>query len=261
VIHALIADDEDLAREGIRLLLAEETDFHVVAETANGPDTVEAIRAWQPDLVFLDVQMSVFDGFEVLERAGVAHLPVVVFVTAYDEYAVKAFEAQAIDYLLKPLSHTRFQEALKRVRGRFADDGHLELGQRQLMEVLDSRDSSPSPEARGRGTDQRKYLQRFVVRDRNRFLLLRADKVERIESAANYVELHVQGCSHLIRMTMAELEDRLDPTQFVRIHRSAIVNIDQITEVRAELHGDFTVMLRDGTALRMGRGFRNRLLP
>lgn len=260
MIRALVADDEDLAREGIRVLLAEETDIKLVGETANGPDTVDAIKKRVPDLVFLDVQMPGFSGFEVLDRAGDVHLPVVIFVTAYDQYAVKAFDAHAIDYLLKPLSHSRFQEALKRVREQLADEGHLERSQNRLLEVLDSR-STLSAESAHQRTNRATYLQRFVVKDRGRFLLLRADKVEWIESAANYVELHAQEHSHLIRMTMAELEDRLDPVQFARIHRSTIVNIDHVKEIIAEWHGDFTVVMLDGTSLRMGRAFRNRLLP
>ena len=260
MIRALVADDEDLAREGVRVLLADEADIQLVGETVNGPDTVDAIRNQTPDLVFLDVQMPGFNGFEVLELAADVHLPVVIFVTAYDRYAVKAFDAHAVDYLLKPLSHARFQEALKRVREKFADEGHLERSQRRLVEVLDSRGSLSSESHDSRTNEQRHYLQRFVVKDRSRFLLLRADKVKWIESAANYVELHTHGASHLLRTTMADLEARLDPTQFARIHRSTIVNIDQVAEIRSELHGDFTVVLHDGTRLRMGRGFRARLL-
>jgi two-component system LytT family response regulator len=259
LIRALIADDEELARDGLRILLSEETGIQLCGETANGPDTVEAIRMQVPDLVFLDVQMPGFDGFEVLQRAGVSHLPVVVFVTAYDLYAVKAFDAHALDYLLKPLSHSRFREALKRVKERFADEGDLELAQRRLVEVLDSRERRPAPKSEGH-QNQSNYIRRFVVKDQDRFLLVRADKVLWFESAANYVELHIQGSSHLIRMTMADLENRLDPVQFTRIHRSTIVNVDQVKEILPAWHGEYTVRLLDGTALQMGRKFRSRLL-
>jgi two-component system LytT family response regulator len=260
VIRALVADDEDLAREGIRVLLRNEKDIHLIGETANGPDTVEAIRSLTPDLVFLDVQMPGFNGFEVLERAGDVHVPLVIFVTAYDRYAVKAFETHAVDYLLKPLSVARFQATLKRVREKAADDSTLEREKRGLVDVLNSRGTFRN-EFDDSQSDREKYLQRFVVKDRNRFLLLRADAIEWIESAANYIELHTKGRSHLVRMTMAEVENRLDPAQFTRIHRSIIVKIDEVSEIFPESHGDFTAVLHGGTRLRMGRAFRARLLP
>jgi two-component system LytT family response regulator len=258
VIRTLIADDEELSREGIRLFLQREGDFEICAEAVNGPETVAAIRSQRPDLIFLDVQMPGFNGFEVLERAGVAHLPVVVFVTAFDAYAVQAFDAHAVDYLLKPFTNARFREALKRVKDRLTNEPDLELGHRRILDVLDSREAREVEVSR---TGQHAYLKRFVVKAQNRYLFLKAEQIEWIESAANYIELHVSGHSHLARMKMGDVEDKLDPAQFVRIHRSTMVNIDYVREVVAESNGEYTVVLADGTSLRMSRSFRSRLLP
>jgi two-component system LytT family response regulator len=259
VIRTLVVDDEALAREGVRNHLAGEPDFEVIGEASDGPTAVAAIRSLLPDVVFLDVQLPECDGFEVLELVGHTHLPVVVFVTAYDRYAVKAFDTHALDYLLKPVTDRRFCEALQRLRVLFLDHGGLESAQRRLASALDAARTSW-----GHGVDTHpnapNYTRRFVVRDRRRFLFVKAADVDWFTSAANYVELHTAGHAHLIRMTMGELEEKLDPSQFVRIHRSTIVNIDHVKEVRSHEHDEYMVMLLDGTALRMGRNYRHRLL-
>jgi two-component system LytT family response regulator len=239
MIRALIADDEPLAREGIRARLADQPDIDVVGEAADGVEAVEAIAKLSPDLLFLDVQMPGIDGFEVLRRLRVA-VPAVVLVTAYDRHAVKAFEAQALDFLLKPINNARFVEVLGRVRRSLA---------------------SPAQPRPPRPESSSAHLTRFPVKDRERFLLLKPEEVDWIHSAANYAELHARGRSFLVRMTMSELEERLDPAQFVLIHRSTIVNVDRVTEIQPEYHGEFQVVLQDGTRLRLSRRYRDRLLP
>ena len=239
MIRTLIADDEPLAREGIRARLADQADIDVVGEAADGVEAVEAIETLSPDLLFLDVQMPGIDGFEVLRRLRAA-VPAVVLVTAYDRHAVKAFEAQALDFLLKPISTARFIEVLGRVRRSLAAPA----------EARSPRLASPSA-----------HLTRFPVKDRERFLLLKPEEVEWIHSAANYAELHARGRSFLVRMTMSELEERLDPARFVRIHRSTIVNVDRVAEIQPAYHGEFQVVLQDGAKLRLSRRYRDRLLP
>lgn len=259
MIRTVVVDDEALARVGIRSRLSGQHDFEVIGEACDGPSAVASIRSLVPDLVFLDVQLPEYDGFRVLELVGSAHLPVVVFVTAYDRYAVKAFDTHALDYLLKPVSDERFCEALKRVRDLVVDNGGLEHTQSRLARALDSVHVTA-----GRGTDTQSngdgYVRRFVVRDRRRFFFVKANDIDWFTSASNYVQLHTAGHSHLIRMTMGELEEKLDPVQFARIHRSIIVNIDHVKEVRSHEHDEYIVMLLDGTCLRMGRTYRHRLL-
>ena len=279
MIRVLVVDDEPLAREGIKVRLEREADMEVVGEAADGPEAVAAITTLHPDLVFLDVQMPGMDGFEVVERVAGVHLPVIVFATAYDEYALRAFEVHALDYLLKPVTARRFEEALRRARTEVGRGMERET-HRRLVELLDAWRSAatvsaathalppeppqqqqpppPAPQAlHGGGA----YLTRLVVRDGERFLLLRAEEIDWVESAANYVRLHARGTSYLVRATMAELERRLDPSRFTRIHRSTIVNTDRIREIRPEWHGDFDVVLTTGKALRLSRSYRDRLLP
>jgi two-component system LytT family response regulator len=259
VIRALIVDDEVLAREGIRVRLKDENDIEIVGEAADGPNAVRAIKKLTPDLVFLDVQVPGFDGFEILERVSGEYLPAVIFVTAYDKYAVKAFEAKALDYLLKPISRKRFQEAVGRVRSMLATEEALETAHKSLIELLQARVKGAQ---KGGPTDRsRAGALRLVVKDRHRFLLIKADEVDWVESAANYIDVHARGRSFLLRMTMHALEEKLDPVQFARIHRSTIVNVDKIREINTSCsHGDFDVLLDDGTTLRLSRAYRDRLL-
>lgn len=259
MIRTLVVDDEALARLGLRCRLAAESDFDLVGEASDGPGAVESIRSLQPDVVFLDVQLPECDGFRVLELAGSEHLPVVVFVTAYDQYALKAFDTHALDYLLKPVSDQRFTAALNRVRDLLIDRNGAERTQTRLANALDSLE--PTVVRRTDAViDSHGYMQRFVVRDRNRFFFVKASDVDWFASASNYVELHTDSHAYLIRMTMGELEEKLDPAQFARIHRSAIVNIDRVKEVRSHEHDEYAVVLRDSTVLRLGRTYRHRLL-
>jgi len=246
-IRTVIADDEPLAREGLRLRLAAEPDVTVVGEAADGNEAVEAIARLKPDLVFLDVQMPGRDGFEVLDAVSSVHLPVVVFVTAYDQYALQAFDAHAVDYLLKPPTEERFRLALDKARG------HLALGAgpmaARVAELLDR--------LRARGG---RYPARLTVRDGERFLLVRVAEIAFVESEGNYVCLNTKDGRFRMRSTLAALLARLDPKQFARIHRGTLVNLDVVREIRPGAHGDFDVLLRTGKTLRMSRSYREGLL-
>lgn len=243
MLKALIVDDEELAREGIRMMLDRESDLEVVGEAADGPSAAEAISRLTPDIVFLDVRMPGFDGFSVLEKLGSTHHPQVIFITAYDQYAVKAFEANALDYLLKPINSGRLSDAVRKARMNLAQPA----GQIETAEVRPIRFA-----------DMRRTI---VVKDRDRFLVVKTNEVDWFESAANYVELHTHRRSFLVRITMNELQTQLKGTSFVRIHRSTIVNLDRVTEIRPSPHGDFQVHLHDGHVLRLSRAYRDQLLP
>ena len=254
MIRTLIVDDEPLAREGLRLWLEVEPDVEIVGEAADVVSAAQAIRDHKPDLVLLDVQMPAGDGFEVLEKVAEDHLPLVVFVTAHDEHALRAFDAHALDYLLKPVSEERFREAIRRVRNALGGERgrRLEESGARLATALDARD--------GRLAAQAAPLSRLVVRDRDRYHLVHVDSVDWISSAQNYVEVHAGASVHLVRETIADLAARLDPARFVRIHRSTIVQLDRIREIVPNAHGDFDVVLRDGTVLRMSRTYRAAVL-
>jgi two-component system LytT family response regulator len=242
-IRALIVDDEPLAREGIRIRLAREPDIAVIGECSNGRQAVTAIERDSPDLVYLDVQMPRLDGFGVIAAIGARRMPQVIFVTAYDEHALRAFEVHALDYLLKPIDGARFREALARARSRRRDHGLQE----QLRALLASIKL------------EEKYLARLSIRTGGRILFLGVDEIDWIEAADNYVLVHAGRNSHLLHTTMNSLEGRLDPGAFLRIHRSTIVNLQRIKELHPMFHGEYRVILKDGTELASGRSYRNKL--
>jgi two-component system LytT family response regulator len=244
-LRTLIVDDEPLARERMRSLLEAEADITIVGECRDGREAVDAIKRESPDLVFLDVQIPELDGFQVLAAIAGDKAPAIVFVTAYDQYALQAFEVHAVDYLLKPFDEDRFRRALDRAREAVTrDKGDLSEKLLSLLQEL------KAPHG---------YIERLVVKSAGRLFFLRTDEIEWVESAGNYVCLHVRGESHLLRETMTGLEARLDPARFVRIHRTAIVNIDQIKELQPLFHGEYQVVLRDKTELTLSRGYRDRL--
>ena len=247
-MRAIVADDEPLARQGIQLHLRRHPHVSVVAEARDGEEAATLIAEHKPDLVFLDVQMPGMDGFEVLDTVAPTYLPVVLFVTAHDQYALRAFDVHAFDYLLKPFSPERFDDALLRAEKEIASRD-ADQTRRRLLKLLAAR-AAVSP-----------YLKRFIVRRGERYLLVRADDVHSFEAHGNYIKLRTSEGSHMLRMTMAELERKLDPARFARIHRSTVVNIEQIKEITPAWHGDFEVHLADGQRLRLSRNFRERLLP
>lgn len=248
--RVVIADDEPLARERLRELLAERAEVEVVGEARDGEEALRVVQETAPDLLFLDVQMPGLDGFEVLAELG-PRPPAVVFVTAFDHYAVRAFEVDAVDYLVKPFNRARFEAALSRaLAGRAPTAEEL----RALLERL--RPELVRPE--------RGYQTRFVVRSADEIQFVRAADVTWLEASGNYVRLHgvrLHGAAgpHLLRATLRELEARLDPEHFVRVHRSAIVAIDAIAKLEPHFHGELVLSLRDGTRLTSSRSYSARL--
>jgi two-component system, LytTR family, response regulator len=246
-IRALIVDDEPLARERLRALLADRPAITVVGESANGRDALETIRAHRPDLVFLDVQMPDLDGFGVLEALDERERPVVIFVTAYDRYALRAFDVHALDYLLKPFDRARFERALRRAE--------TELRERRARPPDDDRMSALLDDLRR----DRRRPRRIVVRSGGRIFFVNVSEIDWIEAAGNYVKLHVGRASHLLRDTMKKLEADLESAGFVRLHRSTMVNADRIKELQQTADGDWDVVLKDGTRLGAGRDADARL--
>jgi two-component system, LytTR family, response regulator len=242
-IRVLIVDDEPLAREGIRTRLANEPDIDVIGECSNGRQAVTVIERESPDIVFLDIQMPKLDGFGVIATVGVRRMPQVIFVTAYDEHALRAFEVHALDYLLKPIDGTRFLEALTQARCRIR--AH-EL-QTQLHALVESIKL------------EKKYLSRLSIKNGGRILFLDVDEIDWIEAADNYALVHAGRDSHMLHTTMNNLEDRLDPSAFLRIHRSTIVNLQRVKELHPLFHGEYAVILKDGTQLASSRSYRNKL--
>jgi two-component system, LytTR family, response regulator len=243
-IRTLVADDEPLARERIVTLLRDEPDVELVAEVQDGASAAEAIRRLSPDLVFLDIQMPAGDGFAVLEELNGARQPMVIFVTAYDAHALRAFDVHALDYLLKPFDRERFRRALGRAREELAQ---AESG-RLAREVLAQRQAE-HPTRRSR----------IVIKGNGRVFFLPTRDIDWVEAAGNYLKLHVNGDGHMIRQTMAAMEAELDPELFVRIHRSTIVNIDRIKELQPLFNGEYLVILKSGARLTLSRGYREKL--
>jgi two-component system LytT family response regulator len=243
-IRTLIADDEPMARRGVRLLLERDTDIEVVGEATGGVEAADLILRLRPDLVFLDVQMAGCDGFEALLRVGPDAAPVVVFVTAYDEYALRAFEFNAVDYLLKPYDDSRFAAALERARA---------LVVRKRSSGVDDRLTRLIEHLEGEGRD------RILLKSSGEIIFLKTSEIDWIEAEGDYVKFHVTGRTHLMRGTMASLETQLDPARFIRIHRSTIVNIDRLRKLSPSFEGEYAVILHDGTKLRLSRGYHDRI--
>jgi two-component system LytT family response regulator len=254
LIRTLIVDDEPAARAALQSLLAADREIEVIGECADGRAAVERIEREHPDLVFLDVQMPGLSGFDALGRLDLAELPEVVFVTAYDEYALRAFEVHAADYLLKPFSDDRFHLALTRAKQQVHRRrlGHLNDRLVMLLDTVGRSGMAGSPAAG-------QYLRRFVIKSGGRATILAVRDIDWIEAEGDYVKLHTGKTSHLLRETMKRIEARLDPVRFVRIHRSTIVNIERIKEIQPFFHGEYVVLLHDGTSLKLARGYRQHL--
>ncbi|HVU34426.1 MAG TPA: LytTR family DNA-binding domain-containing protein [Opitutaceae bacterium] len=241
-MKAVIVDDEPLARERIRTLLAAEPDVQLAAECASGAEAVTAVRRHGPDVIFLDVQMPEMDGFEVL-RALAAPLPIVIFVTAFDEHAVRAFEAQALDYLLKPFKPARFRAALARAREQLSRRQPDEIT-RRLMALLETRNETAP------------HLTRIPVRERDKMRFVKTSDIDWLEASGNYVIVHAGRENHVLRETLTALENQLSPREFLRLSRSAIVNLDRVRQVEPAFNDEHVVVLADGTRLPLTRGLR-----
>jgi two-component system LytT family response regulator len=245
-LTALLVDDEPLAREGLRMLLCLDPEVSAIHEAKDGREAVRLISETRPDLIFLDVQMPEMDGFSVVREIGPNRMPVVVFVTAFDQYAIQAFEINAVDYLLKPVTEARFQQALERAKTRLrlrpADESN-----RQILSLLET---IAAPH---------RYLKRLAVRSSGKTVFVDVEDVDWIEAAENYAQLHVGRAGHLLHVTMNTIEKSLDPQIFVRIHRSIIVNVKCIKELQPAMHGEYVVTLKDGVRLQSGRAYNEKL--
>jgi two-component system, LytTR family, response regulator len=237
-IRTIIADDEELARRGLRVLSQRSADLDVVCECRNGRETVEAIRRYQPDLVFLDVQMPGRTGFDVINAITDIKRPHIVFVTAYDKFALRAFEVHALDYLLKPVNEERFDAALAHVREALSLAADKDIAQRVRMVAADL----PAAD-------------RLAIKDKGRIVVVRVAEIDWIEASGDYVSIHVGGKTWLMRETIAAIELRLALSGFVRIHRSVLVNVDRVAELRPQDKGEYAVLLRDGTELKLTRSY------
>jgi two-component system LytT family response regulator len=244
-LTVLLVDDEPLAREGLRMLLALDPDVAAILEARNGHEAVSAIRERRPDLVFLDVQMPEMDGFQVVREVG-AQMPAVVFVTAHDKYAIQAFETNAIDYLLKPITEERFAKALARVKGRLGSNTADETS-RQILYLLET---VAAP---------KRYMKRLAVHVAGKTVFVEVADIEWIEADQNYVQVHAGRAAHLLHVTMTALEKSLDPEMFLRIHRSAIVNVGRIAALQPAMHGEYVVTLSSGVRLQSGRMYSEKL--
>jgi two-component system LytT family response regulator len=246
VIRALIVDDEPLARQRLRELLTRFDDVECIGEAVDGKTAVNAIDTLRPDLVFLDVEMPGKDGFAVLEALDPDRLPAVIFVTAYDQYAVRAFEFHALDYLLKPFDQERFDKALARAVANIQADKSENLTER-ILKTLEEMKARPV------------HLERLVIKMNGHVFFVKTEEIDWLEAEGNYVRLHAGKESYLLRDTISALEAQLDPRKFVRVHRSAIVNIDRIQELQPWFHGEYRILLGEGVQLTLSRSYRERL--
>ncbi len=245
-IRTVIVDDEPLARERLRKLVSNEEDLELIELCKNGQEAIDHLRKEPPDLLFLDIQMPEINGFEVLKQINYEHIPCIVFVTAYDEYALRAFEVNALDYLLKPFDQQRFKKAVARVRNQLKGRSQNQLDTR-LTKLVNSLDKNSS------------YLDRIMIKANGRVYFVKTDEIDWIEAAGNYLKLHCGNKNHMIRETMSNMEEKLDPDQFFRIHRSIIVNIEKIKELQPWFHGDYMITLLDGQKLTMSRNYKELL--
>lgn len=247
-MKALIIDDEPLARQRIRMLLEEEKDVQLIGEFQNGKEALPPIQEHKPDLIFLDVQMPEMDGFQMLSQLSKEDLPIIIFTTAYDQYALQAFEIHAIDYLLKPFKPARFKEALQHAREHQNNRTSKDVSNKLQALLAATQTSEPKQ------TD--KYLQRLTVKSEEKITLVKTADIECIESAGNYVVAKVGNENHILRESLSSLEQNLDPSHFIRISRGAIVNLEFVRELSVMFKGEYAVILKDGKELTMTRGIR-----
>lgn len=246
-IKTIIVDDVELARERVRILL-DDTEIEIIAECENGREAIEAIQDLKPDLVFLDVQMPKIGGFEVIETIGVEKMPTVIFITAYDEFALRAFEVNAIDYLLKPFDEERLAKAVARAKREIKRQEPSDDIEEKLRKLLNEVKAEPQ------------YLKRIPVKSTHGTNLVLTEEIDWIASAGHYVELHVGSETHLIREKLSLIETRLDPKNFMRIHRSTIVNLDRIKSLHPLFNGDHIIILKNGRELNLSRTYYEKLM-
>ena len=258
-IRTLIVDDEPLARRGLQIRLEKFDDISVVGECRNGREALEAIAEKSPDLVLLDVQMPGMSGFDVLQKLSGADMPVVIFVTAFDEYAVKAFEANALDYLLKPINDERLAESIKRLRSGFADRAASRHQEKLLKLVCDLTGKHLTLEAalaKANGAEA-PFVRTLAIQDGRDTNCIDVDTIDWIDAAGDYMCVHIEGTTHILRGTMKRLEQLLDPDTFVRVHRSAIVNRHRVRSLRAHRNGEYFLRLSCDHQLKLSRKYKS----
>lgn len=262
-LKTIIVDDESLARRGLKHRLKDVNDVDIVAEAANGREALKLIRERSPDLVFLDIQMPGMDGFDVLRALEPGELPAIVFVTAFDDYAIKAFEAHALDYLLKPIEDSRLAEALDRVREHRERKRAVEH-RKSLLELVGQITGQPirsMHDLAARGVDRlkRKEAPKLAIRDGGRTTWVKQEDIEWIDAAGDYMCVHAEGETYIMRMTMKQLEKELDPDILQRIHRSTIVNVNRVREMQAHINGEYFLTLNGGHTVKLSRSYKEKL--
>lgn len=258
-IRALVVDDESLARKALRAMLRDDPEVEVIAECRNGREAIAAIREQSPDVVFLDIQMPETDGFQVIEEVGVERMPVIVFVTAFDKHALRAFEANALDYLLKPFDHDRFSAALQKAKTQVRQRkiGAISENLFSLLQDMNFKTNDSPPSANQTG--QAEPFDRVLIKAGGRIYFLRTEEIDWVEAEGDYLSLHAGGKTHLIRETMGDFNAKLDSRKFLRIHRSAIVNIERIKDIQPLFKGDYIITLISGKRLNSSRSYRHHL--
>jgi two-component system LytT family response regulator len=263
-IRALVVDDESLAREALLVMLNDDSEMEIIGECRNGKEAVTVIRHQSPDIVFLDIQMPEMDGFQVVEEVGATRMPVTIFVTAYDKYALRAFEAHALDYLLKPFDHDRFNTALQRAKtfvrqqklGEISDSLFALL---QDMKLKTGESLAATDDKHPGSAAQKEPIDRVVIKSSGRIYFLKIEEIDWVGGAGDYLSLHSGNQTHLIRETMGNFQTKLDSQKFLRIHRSTIVNIERIKDIQPLFKGDYVITLTSGIRLKASRGYRREL--
>ncbi len=263
-LRALVVDDESLAREALLVMLGGDPEIEVIAECRNGREAVTVIREQSPDVVFLDIQMPEMDGFQVVEEVGATRMPVTIFVTTYDKHALRAFEAHALDYLLKPFDHDRFDTALQRAKTfvRQRKLGEISESLFAVLQDLKSKTGQSPSETDNRKPERAAHqgpIDRVVIKSGGRIYFLKTEEIDWVEGAGDYLTLHSGSQAHLIRETMGNLHAKLDPQKFLRVHRSTIVNIERIKDILPLYKGDYVITLTSGVSLKASRGYRHEL--
>jgi two-component system LytT family response regulator len=260
-LHALIVDDESLARKGLRMRLEQIPGVDVVGECSNGKEALNSVAELEPDLIFLDIQMPGMSGFDVVSKLQQDDMPLIVFVTAYDEYAIKAFDVHAVDYLLKPIEDVRLAEAVERARNHKSLDGAVSDKQRllELIISITGKSETSITQLLKDHTGVKSYPEKIAIKDGEETTLVQTEDIDWVDAAGDYMCIHANDETHVMRITMKELEDQLDPANFQRVHRSTIVNLDRVTKVCSHMNGEFHLILNNGSSIKMSRSYKEKV--
>ena len=260
-LHAIIVDDEPLARKGLKMRLEQISGVDVVGECSNGREALNSVAELEPDLVFLDIQMPGMSGFDVISKLQQDDMPLIVFVTAYDEYAIKAFDVQAVDYLLKPIEVERLEEAVERARNHKALDGVVTDKQRllELIISITGKSETSITQLLKDHTGVTPYPEKIAIKDGGETTLVQTKDIDWVDAAGDYMCIHANDETHVMRSTMKDLEDQLDPANFQRVHRSTIVNLDRVSKVCSHMNGEFHLILNNGSSIKMSRSYKEKV--